>query len=150
VAKSVAPYVGLQSGQALGAGLRTNMLQYVITSKADVDSMERLAARSDPAAVVDWMRAALLLDLSPRLRDIPIPLTEIVPSDSVIDPYKGFVSETAKRAVYEKWLAEAPHGSVIMIPNSRHFVMLDQPGDFDRALYAAIERAAMPSPGGTP
>ncbi len=149
VAKSVAPYVGLQSGQALGAGLRTNMLQYVITSKADVDSMERLAARSDPAAVVDWMRAALLLDLSPRLRDIPIPLTEIVPSDSVIDPYKGFVSETAKRAVYEKWLAEAPHASVIMIPNSRHFVMLDQPSEFDRALYAAIERAVTPSVGGT-
>jgi pimeloyl-ACP methyl ester carboxylesterase len=140
VAASVAPYVGLGSGQALGAALRTNMLQYVITSKADVDNIERLAARSDPAAVEDWMRAALLLDLSPGLRDIPIALTEIVPSDSVIDPYRGFASETAKRAVYEKWLAQAPHGSVMMIPRSRHFVMLDQPSEFDRALYAAIER----------
>ena len=148
VAQSVAPYVGLESGQALGAALRTNMLQYVITSKADVDSMERLAARSDPAAVVDWMRAALVLDLSPGLRNIPIPLTEIVPSDSVIDPYRGFASETAKRAAYEKWLADAPHGSVIMIPHSRHFVMLDQPGEFDRALYAAIERAVTPSSAG--
>jgi hypothetical protein len=33
----------------------------------------------------------------------------------------------------------------MMIPHSRHFVMLDQPGEFDRALYAAIERAVTPS-----
>jgi pimeloyl-ACP methyl ester carboxylesterase len=138
---SVAPYVGLESGRALGAALRTNMLQYVITSKADVDTMERLAARSDPAAVVGWMRAALPLDLTPGLRDIPVPLTEIVPWDSVIDPYRGFASEAAKRGAYERWLADAPHGSVLMIPHARHFVMLDQPREFDRVLYAAIERA---------
>jgi hypothetical protein len=117
LAASIAPYVGLESGRALGAALRTNTLQYVITSTADVDSIERLADRSDPAAVVDWMRAALPLDLSPGLRSIPIPLTEIVPSDSVIDPYRGFASETAKRAACEKWLAHAPHGSVTMIPH---------------------------------
>jgi hypothetical protein len=29
-----------------------------------------------------------------------------------------------------------------MVSNSRHFVMLDQPAQFDRVLYAAIERAA--------
>lgn len=146
---SVKPYVGLGSGQALAEALRTNMLQYVITSKADVDSMERLSARSNPAAVVDWMRSALRLDLTPGLRDIKVPLTEIVPSDSVIDPHRGFATEAAKRAVYEKWIAHAPHGSVVMIPNSRHFVMLDQPSEFDRALYAAIERAAGPAPRAT-
>ncbi len=120
------------------------MLQYVITRKVDVDSMERLAARSDPAAMVDWIRASLLLDLTPGLHAVTVPLTEIVPSDSVIDPYRGFASEAAKRATYESWVAHAPQGSVLMIPQSRHFPMLDQPIEFDRVLYGAIERAAAP------
>ena len=137
---STAPYLGLHSGAAFGAVLRKNMLQYVITNKVDIDSMERRASRTDPGAMVEWMRAALLLDLTPGLRSIRVPLTEIVPSDSVIDPYRGFSTEQAKRAAYESWVSHAPHGSVVMIPQSRHFVMLDQPTEFDRALYAAIER----------
>ena len=137
---SIAPYVGID-GSAFGSALRKNMLQYVITSKADVDSMERLAARSDPVAVVQWMKAALLLDLTPQLHDVTIPLTEIVPFDSTIDPYQGFASEAAKRAAYATWLAHVQNSSVIMIDHSRHFVMLDQPAVFDRTLFAAIRKA---------
>ena len=148
VTASVSPYVGLESGAALGAALRTNMLQYVITSTADVDRMERLAAGSDPAAVVDWMRAALPLDLTPGLRDIAVSFVEIVPSDSVIDPYRGFATEAAKRTAYERWIAGAPHGSVVMVSHSRHFVMLDQPSEFDRVLYAAIEGIVGPGVAG--
>jgi pimeloyl-ACP methyl ester carboxylesterase len=134
---SIAPYVGVDSS-AFGSALRKNMLQYVITDKANVDSMERLAARSDPVAVVEWMKAALLLDLTPQLHDVAIPLTEIVPFDSTIDPYQGFASEAAKRAAYSTWLAHAQKSSVIMIDHSRHFVMLDQPATFDRVLFATI------------
>lgn len=138
---STAPYIAID-GSALGSALRTNMLQYVITSRTDVDFVERLAARSDPAAVVQWMTAALLLDLTPRLREIRVRLTEIVPFDSTMDSYQGFASATAKRSAYAAWLAHARHGSVIMIDHSRHFVMYDQPEAFDRALFATIERDA--------
>jgi pimeloyl-ACP methyl ester carboxylesterase len=138
---SVAPYVGIAQS-AFGDSLRTHMLQYVITRPTAVDSMERLAARSDPAAVVDWMRAALLLDLTPRLGGIEVPLTEIVPFDSTIDPYQGFASEAAKRTAYATWLAHASNGSVIMIDHSRHFVMVDQPGAFDQALFSRIANNA--------
>jgi pimeloyl-ACP methyl ester carboxylesterase len=137
---STAPYIGLDSS-AFGSALRTNMLQYVITSRTDIDSMERLAARSDPAAVVQWMRAALVLDLTPQLQNVTVPLTEIVPFDSTIDPYQGFASEAAKHAAYLTWLAHVQNSSVIMIDHSRHFVMLDQPAAFDRILFARIELA---------
>lgn len=138
---STAPYVGIERA-AFGDSLRKDMLQFVITSPTDVDSMQRLAIRSDPTAMVDWMRAALLLDLTPQLANIAVPFTEIVPFDSVIDPYQGHASIEAKRNDYARWIAHAPHGSLVMIDHARHFVMLDQPAAFDSALFASIARSA--------
>ena len=48
VEKSVAPYKGITQAQ-VGDVIRTGTLQYTITSTADVDSVEPLAARSDPS-----------------------------------------------------------------------------------------------------
>ena len=139
VAASTAPYRNIDRS-AFGDSLRAHMLQFVITKKSDVDSVQLAAARSDPAAVVDWLSAALLLDLSTQLASDASPLTEIVPFDSTVDPYVGFASEAAKKAAYEKFLSHAPRASLVMIEHSRHFVMIDQPEAFDRALYAAVER----------
>jgi pimeloyl-ACP methyl ester carboxylesterase len=138
VRQATAPYRGVDQ-RALGDSLREHMLQYVITRKSDVDSVEAVAARSDPAAVVDWMRAALRLDLTPQLKQITVPLTEIVPFDQDIDPYQGFPSLDAKRARYGAFVRHAPRGTLVMIDHARHFVMIDQPRAFDRALYAAID-----------
>ena len=141
VQASTAPYVGIDR-RALGDALRTNMLQYVITGTADVDYVERFAARSDPVAIVEWMTDALLLDLTPYLQAVTVPLTAIVPFDSAMDGYQGFASATAKRSAYAAWIAQARMGSVIMIERSRDFVMFDQPATFDRALFATIDRDA--------
>lgn len=139
VAKSVAPYVGIPQSEA-GAVIRNATLQYTITSKDDVGAVEPLAGRSDPAAIVSWMRAALSLDLTPGVTKIAVPFTAIVPFDAEIDPYQGFASEERKRSAYVLWTSGARDGEVIVIPNSRHFVMFDQPEAFARALDAAISR----------
>jgi len=141
VRQATSPYRGIDP-RALGDSLRAHMLQYVITRKSDVDSVEAIAARSDPAAVVDWMSEALQLDLTGQLRRITVPLTEIVPFDQSIDPYQGFASLSAKRTQYKAFLNHAKRGSLVMIDHSRHFVMIDQPRAFDRALYAAIDADA--------
>jgi pimeloyl-ACP methyl ester carboxylesterase len=138
VRNATAPYRGI-SGDAFGDSLGERMLQYVITSKSDADSVQAEAVRSDPAAVVDWMDAALRLDLTEQLAEITVPLTEIVPFDAKIDPYQGFGTLEDKRRAYRSFLAHAPLGSLTMIEHSRHFVMIDQPQAFDHALYAAIE-----------
>jgi pimeloyl-ACP methyl ester carboxylesterase len=140
VAKSVAPFEGISQGQ-LGEVLRKTMLQYTITSKADIQTVEPLAARSDPSAIVTWMRAALSLDLTPGLSRITVPFSVIIPFDPEIDPYQGFVSEESKRAAYVRWAAHSPDATVTVIDPSRHFVMFDQPQRFASALEAAIARA---------
>ena len=139
VAQSARPYQGI-SQAALGPALRQNILQYTITSPADVAAVEPLAGRSDPRAVVAWMRAALSLDLTPRLSAITVPFTAIVPFDARIDPYQGFKTLQAKRAAYAAWVAHAPQGKLILIPGARHFVMIDRPREFAQALDTALAR----------
>ena len=140
VARETKPYEGIPAAQ-LGSALRTNMLQYTITSPADVDRATELAGRSDPAAIVAWMRAALLLDLTPGLTAIAAPFTEIIPYDAQIDPYRGFKTQDAKLQAYRQWVAHVPNGNVVLIPNARHFVMIDQPSAFEAALHDAFVRA---------
>jgi pimeloyl-ACP methyl ester carboxylesterase len=143
VSTSTSPYQHATPA-TLGDSLRLKMLQYVITNPADVDSVTKYASRSDPGAVATWMRAALMLDLTPQLAAVRAPLLEIVPFDSDIDPYVGFKTPAIKHDAYVAWLAKAPHGSAELIEHSRHFVMLDQPVAFDALLFAAVHDYAEP------
>lgn len=136
-AAAAKPYYGADAA-TFARVLRKNQLQYVITSKTDVDTVSRYADRSDPTAVALWLRAALSLDLTAGLHDIRVPFTEIVPFSEAIDPYNGFATFRAKRSAYTAWLAHAPNGHLIMIDDSRHFVMFDQPAAFDAVLLATI------------
>lgn len=139
VAQSIAPYEGIEQRQ-LAATLRKNMLQYTITRKADVDRAAQLAGRSEPAAIVAWMKAALSLDLTPRLANIQVPFTVIIPFDAHIDPYQGFKTESDKLATYRRWSAHARDSKVIVIEGARHFVMIDRPQEFELTLESAIAR----------
>jgi pimeloyl-ACP methyl ester carboxylesterase len=142
VEKSSAPFADATSPAAFDKALRS-MLQYIITSPKDVDTVARLAERSDPHAIADWMRAALLLDLTPGLRSMRVPFVEIVPYDAYIDGYRGFRSLEAKRRAYEAFVEHAAGNSgVVMIAPARHFVMFDQPAAFDHALTLQIQRVS--------
>ena len=116
------------------------MLPNLITSPADVAAVAKLAEKSSPAAAADWMRAALSLDLTPDLANLAVPLYEIVPFDALIDPNSAPPSKSPaqKREIYQAWLAHAPNGHVIMVDESRHFVMYDQPKALNRALQKAL------------
>ncbi|MBC5800338.1 MAG: alpha/beta hydrolase [Candidatus Eremiobacteraeota bacterium] len=139
VARSIAPYKGLTQNQLAGA-LRTNMLQYTITRRADVDRATRLAGRSEPVAIVAWMKAAFSFDLTPKLSVIGVPFTAIIPFDARIDPYQGFKTAADKLAAYRAWVGRARDGKVVVIDHARHFVMIDRPKVFEAALESAIAR----------
>lgn len=139
VSRAIAPYQGIAQTQ-LAAALRNNMLQYTITRPPDVTAATALAGRSEPSAIVAWMKAALSLDLTPGLKRIAAPLTAIIPFDPVIDPYNGFKTAAAKLHAYQAWVAHAKLGKVILIEPSRHFVMIDRPSQFEAALEGSIAR----------
>jgi pimeloyl-ACP methyl ester carboxylesterase len=138
VARNVRPYEGITQAD-VGRVFRDNTLQYTIMSKADVETATRYAATGFPQGFIEWYRAALSLDLTPKLASIIVPYTMIVPYDPQIDPYNGFRSEQEKRTAYERFVSRAPRGSVVMIATARHFVMFDQPAVFEAALVNAIQ-----------
>lgn len=139
VKKSATPYEGLPQSE-VGAVARKQTLQYTITQKSDVNTVETLTANSKPAAIVEWLQAAISLDLTPGLKRITVPFTAIVPFDPDIDPYQGFKTAAQKQDDYTRWVGKAVDGKVILITPSRHFVMFDQPERFEQALEAAIAR----------
>lgn len=136
---SAAPYENATPATLEGV-LRAQTLRYTITAPSDVAAVAHYAARSSPKAIAVWMRAALALDLTDGLKTVRAPLLEIVPFDSLIDPYQGFPTLSDKAHAYAAWVANTPHGTVEMIDHSRHFVMIDQPAEFDRVLFDAIRR----------
>jgi pimeloyl-ACP methyl ester carboxylesterase len=93
-----------------------------------------LEARSDPRAIAEWMREDLAGDLRPELAKITIPLLEIMPYNPADQRPPAAYSREQTLGFYRSLLAGAPNATVLAIEPSRHFVMLDQPEAFHRAL----------------
>ena len=78
-----------------------------------------------------WLHEDLTSDLRPGLNKIKVPFLEIVPFDPK-DPSPYTQEQTL--AFYKSLVAGAPKGNVVAIAPSRHFVMLDQPEMFYKAV----------------
>jgi pimeloyl-ACP methyl ester carboxylesterase len=110
-----------------------------VLDTAQADQAAELEARSDPAAVAQWLREDLMTDLRPGLAKISVPLLEIAPyyaPDLANAPYK--YSEDEKATYYRGLLAGAPKLQVVTISPARHFVMLDQPQRFFTTVDAFV------------
>jgi pimeloyl-ACP methyl ester carboxylesterase len=81
-------------------------------------------------------------DLRPQLPQLTAPVLELAPVPTTPAPYEGLQASTATMAArqagykqfYTALFPAMPNLTVTTIPNSRHFIMVDQP----QALYDAI------------
>jgi len=109
----------------------------------DAATAERVAplnARSDQKAVARYMAEDAGADFRPDLKAAKAPILEITAfaeQDSQMGPMK--ITQEQKVAYYQSLLADAPQAKVIALAPSRHYVMLDQPAAFGKALNAFIE-----------
>lgn len=119
----------------------------VIDSKA-AEKYAKLQARSDPATVAQYMFEDLSTDLRPELDKISVPVLEISPyreadfkaaADSGRMP---MMSEAQKTDYYRELLKGTPNLKVVSIAPARHFVMLDQPHKFHKALHEFLHAIA--------
>jgi pimeloyl-ACP methyl ester carboxylesterase len=99
-----------------------------------IEPAARLQARSDPQAVAAWLREVFTTDLRPNLGRITIPLLEIMPYDPSDATRPPAYTQEQTLAFYKLLLATAPKASVLAITPARHFVMLDQPEQFYKAV----------------
>lgn len=109
----------------------------------DPKTAERVAplnARSDQKAVARYMAEDAGADYRPELKAAKAPILEITAyseKDAQMGPMK--ITQEQKVAYYSALLADAPNAKVIALAPSRHYVMLDQPAAFGKALNDFIE-----------
>lgn len=98
-------------------------------------------ARSDQAAVAEYLKEDAGGDDRPGLKNIRVPLLEISPyyQPDFSKPPMQF-TETQKADYYKRILAGDPTAKVVSIAPSRHFVMLDQPQKLDQAIAKFLKR----------
>ncbi|MDQ6926526.1 MAG: alpha/beta hydrolase [Candidatus Eremiobacteraeota bacterium] len=142
--------IGAQMGAGVKAQTHDQFLAYEkgymasvgVNDTALADQLALLSAQSDAPSVAAWLQADLAADLRPNLAKITVPVLEIAP----YSPAEGnptapmHYTEAEKGDYYRSLLAGAPKLDVITIAPARHFVMLDQPERFQKALDDFLAR----------
>lgn len=112
-----------------------------MTEPANVDTALTFSQGVDVPATAEYMKEMLSADIRPDLSKVTVPLLLMGPFDATVDAQNPYVPETtlsAKQAYYSKLIAGDPKAKVVIIDNSRHFIMLDQPVAFYAALDAFL------------
>ena len=97
-------------------------------AKEDQDKIALWSANSDRQIFTEAFYEDMMTDARPGLAQLKIPVL-------VLWPYyaeEGKASDIEK-AYVTQW-SKAPQSKVVKVENSHHFIMLDQPEAFDRAL----------------
>ncbi len=90
-------------------------------------SVAAYAAKADPRVTGEAMYEDLTTDLRPAMATIATPITLVYPSSAAMPRERA-------DAFYHAAFATAPHVTFVPVTDSGHFVMLDQPDAFARAV----------------
>jgi N-formylmaleamate deformylase len=110
----------------------TRFLGQMISKPEDKQRVGVLAGKSDPKTVADAIAFVFTTDLRPDLGKIKAPVVLI------IGDTKGQTPRDALVSTWNGLIATIPHHELVVIDDSRHFVMLDQPAAFDAALDKSL------------
>jgi pimeloyl-ACP methyl ester carboxylesterase len=109
-----------------------------VVDMAKADELAKLTARSDPAAVVQYMAEALALDLRAGLPKIKAPVLVMAPYFEPDSTANGITS-AMKADYYKSLMAGTPKVDVVVVSPARHFAMFDQPQQVADAIRAYLK-----------
>jgi pimeloyl-[acyl-carrier protein] methyl ester esterase len=134
-ADSVKPMAeGIRSGaNKMTDDMRAKMMVSMATAPAGRDMIAGWGKASDAGVIANAMADDMELDLRPGLAAIKTPVTMLFPDYAPLGSPPG---ATAK--MYDAAYAPLPGVKMVPITNSVHFIMLDQPAQFDAALDAFL------------
>jgi pimeloyl-ACP methyl ester carboxylesterase len=128
------------------AASQRSLIPTMVTDPAKAAQIATLTAKSDPGATGMYARELYATDLRPQLGNLTAPTLEVAPVPAKPAVFEGPQSASASMAeradgyagFYKSLFAGAPNVSVVTIPNSLHFVMIDQPKALDGAIDAFL------------
>ncbi|TMQ06635.1 MAG: alpha/beta hydrolase [Deltaproteobacteria bacterium] len=109
----------------------SRFLGQMISKPEDQQRVGAVAGKSDPKTAGDAIAFVFTTDLRPDLGKIKAPVVLIV-SDM-----KGQMPRDALVSTWNGLIAAIPRHELVVIDDSKHFVMLDQP----EAFYAALDKS---------
>ena len=98
-------------------------------------TLQAWSAESDRATSIAAFKDTLATDFRPALPDITQPVLVLAAWDAAMGVPKDHID-----ALYTVQYGGLPNGSVRVVENSFHFVMIDQPAAFDNALAEVLGR----------
>ncbi|MHB8636647.1 MAG: alpha/beta fold hydrolase [Fimbriimonadaceae bacterium] len=110
----------------------------MITAPSNVARVAEEANRSDPHSVGEAIAEMLENDLRPEMANIKQPVLVLVPAGSATSE----AARNALRARYEAQFHDVAEHAIVLVPKSRHFVMLDAPEFFWRQVDEFLLRVA--------
>ena len=110
-----------------------------VTDVPMADELARLSARSNPAAVAGIIGEVIEQDLRGGLPKISVPVLVVAPYFQPDATQRGLTEEMVK-TYYTELMAGTPTLEVVTVPESRHFVMFDQPERLAEILRGFIEK----------
>ena len=124
----------IRSGKSkMSDAQRAQMMASMATAPADKATVEGWSKASDPSAVTNALADDLTLDLRPGLAGITTPITLVYPDYTPLGAPKGSTD-----GMYHGMYATTKSMTFVRADNSLHFIMLDQPAQFDAALDAFL------------
>jgi pimeloyl-ACP methyl ester carboxylesterase len=140
MAGAIAARMQAGSQAAFAAQQQQYMRGMGVTDMARADELAKLTAKSDPAAVTQYMGDALALDLRLALPAIKVPVLVMSPYFDA-DAAQQQMTQEAKTDYYRALMRGTPNVKVVSVAPARHFAMFDQPqmvndaiGDFLKGL----------------
>lgn len=124
----------IRSGKSkMSDAQRAKLMAGMATSQSDRDMIIGWSNASDPSVVANALADDMTLDLHPSLPVITTPITIIYPDYAPVGTPKGAVDR-----MYHLTYTGAKTVTFVPVENSLHFVMLDQPAQFNAALDAFL------------
>jgi pimeloyl-ACP methyl ester carboxylesterase len=112
---------------------RAQMMASMATAPGDKATIDGWSKASDKGTVVNALADDMTLDLRPGLAAITTPITLVYPDYAPLGAPKG-----TSDAMYHATYAAMKTMTYVPASNSLHFVMLDQPAQFNAALDAFL------------
>jgi pimeloyl-ACP methyl ester carboxylesterase len=124
----------IRSGTSKMNGAQSaQMMAGMATAQSDKDMISGWSKASDPSVVANALADILTLDLRPGLAAVTVPITLVYPDYAARGTPKG-----ATDRMYRSAYAPIKGMTFVLADNSLHFVMLDQPVEFNAALDAFL------------
>lgn len=139
--ESTKPYAEMMRKQMMGmsaeqyAAMQPMMAAQLVKDPAAQKLVAASSEASDRAVVVEAISEDMQTDLRGEVAKMEMPTLVLYEHDPTLQQPDPATYETAIKAGYKPM----PHVTLVQVDGSRHFIMYDQPGQFDAAVEAFLK-----------